>query len=58
MFCSQLSQFGWKIYVDLNGFQSPKEFFTSLRPDMALVKGNRIVIVELTCCFDTNTVKS
>ena len=58
MFCSQLSQFGWKTYVDLNGFQSPNEFFTSLRPDMALVKGNRIVIVELTCCFDTNTVKS
>ena len=34
------------------------ELFHSFRPDIVLVKDDTIYILELTCCFETNTEKS
>ena len=34
------------------------QLFSSSRPDAAVTVGNKIYVIELTVCFDTNTKKS
>ena len=57
-YMSYLSQHGFKMYADLNGFRSPSELFKSYRPDIVLRKNDKLFIFELTVCFETNTLKS
>ena len=49
-----------KIFVDCQNLPFPctSELFQSLRPDIVVTLGNKIVVIELTVCFDTNTTKS
>ena len=53
---------GTKIYADLKceefKYTCPSELFESQRPDIVLIKGKKIWVVELTVCFETNTKKS
>ena len=59
--CHYLSEFenaGFKLYADLLGFKSPTELFNRLIPDIALVRNDKLVFKELTCCFETNFAKS
>ena len=38
---------------------SPNELFTGqVRPDIALKKEDEVIVIELTCCFETNLRKS
>ena len=46
------------MYVDLDSFDNPSKLFKSSRPDLALVKNDEVMIIELTCCYETNTLKS
>ena len=58
-YVKQLSQKGYEIYADLEGFVSPNELFTGqVRPDIALKKEDEVIVIELTCCFETNLRKS
>ena len=34
------------------------ELFCSFRPDIVLIKRDTIYVLELTCCFETNSEKS
>ena len=54
----QLKNYGFNIYGDLEGYCKTSELFHSFRPDIVLVKDDTIYILELTCCFETNTEKS
>ena len=53
---------GLKIYADCKGteqkYKCPSELFRSKRPDMVLVINDRVIVLELTVCFETNTSKS
>lgn len=58
-YIKQLFQKGYQVYGDLEGFESPNELFTGqVRPDIALKKEDEVIIIELTCCFETNLRKS
>ena len=48
------------IYVDCEHLQFPctSELFSNSRPDAVVKWGNKIFVIELTVCFDTNTKKS
>ena len=55
--CHYLSEFenaGFKLYPDLTGFKSPTELFNTLIPDIVLVRNNKLIVIELACCFETN----
>ena len=49
-----------KIYADCEHLQFPctTELFSRSRPDAAVRVGNKLYVLELTVCFDTNTKKS
>ena len=50
-----------EIYVDvsqLNMYKCPSEIFDNQRPDLVLKLNQRIIVIELTICFETNTEKS
>jgi len=47
-----------KIHADLAGYKPIGDFFTKLRPDIAIVNGNTIAICELTIAHETNVINS
>lgn len=49
-----------QIYADCVDFQysCPSELFETKRPDIVLLFNNRVIVIELTVCFETNTEKS
>ena len=49
-----------KLYADCDevNFPCTSDLFESQRPDIVIVKGTKIWALELTVCFETNTVKS
>ena len=57
-YLSQLSSYGFKIYGDLQDYRCPSELFQSFRPDIVITKNDTIYVIELICCFETNTEKS
>ena len=54
----QLQQYGYEVFVDIEGFKSPSKIFCRFVPDMVLKIGDKITIIELTCCFEYNFSKS
>ena len=50
----------WKIFADINfnSVFSMQDLFVTLRPDIAIIIGNKINVLELTICHETNFVKS
>ena len=61
-----LKKFTWrldpdtKVFADCAEFKftCPSELFQSKRPDIVLVKGKKVTVLELTVCFETNSKKS
>ena len=47
-----------KVFCDLPEFDQISDLFSSLRPDLALMKGQNIKIIELTVCHETNLSNS
>ena len=49
-----------KLYVDLpySNFLQQQDLFSNLRPDLAVVTNNKIVVLELTICHETNLESS
>ena len=48
------------LFVDLPGscFKQTQDLFVGVRPDMAIVKNNNILAIELTICHETNLKSS
>ena len=48
------------LYVDLPGskYMQVSDIFSSLRPDMAIVKDNLVFVLELTICHESNVIAS
>lgn len=57
-YVNQLNEFGFEVRVDLPGYRSTSELFNRFRPDIVLIKGNEVYSIELTCCFESNFIKS
>ena len=58
-YIKQLVEKGYEIYADLEGYTSTNELFHGqVRPDIALKKDDEVIVIELTCCFETNLRKS
>ena len=49
-----------EIFVDLENTNYPctSDLFVTLRPDLLVKIGEKVIVIELTVCFDTNTLKS
>ena len=55
---STIDQNNSEVYADdIKGFQSPEQFFASLRPDLVKPLGNVYCVFELTVCFETNKIE-
>src|SRR6266568_4007967 len=46
------------LYVDLPGFKNPSDIYTSILPDITVVRRGRASILELTCCYEKNVEAS
>ena len=59
-FFEKLVNNGWNVFVDCEKLPNKcsSELFETQRPDIVFVKGEEMVVVELTCCFETNTGRS
>ena len=57
-YLNNLLNLGYQVLADLDGYRNTAELFHHFRPDAALIKDNEIIILELTCCFETNFKKS
>ena len=57
---SKILETSSKIYCDCNKFQynTISQLFTSQRPDIVILDGDEMIVIELTICFETNTLKS
>ena len=50
---------GFNTFVDLPGYENPSNvFYDAVRPDLVLKRNHHIIVIELTCCFETNLVHS
>ena len=49
-----------ELYVDCEktDYRCTSDLFESLRPDIVVIVGNKVIVIELTVCFETNTEKS
>ena len=49
-----------KIYCDSNKLQynTTSQLFTTQRPDIAILDGDQMTVIELTICFETDATKS
>ena len=49
-----------KLYVDCEklNYRCTSDLFLSRRPDIVIVIDNKVTVIELTVCFETNTQKS
>ena len=49
-----------ELYVDCDNsaYRCPSDLFETLRPDLVVIKGNTVIVLELTVCFETNSQKS
>ena len=58
-YVKQWTEKGYEIYANLEGYTTTNVLFNgNVRADIAVKKGNDSTTVELTCCFETNLLKS
>ena len=46
---------GMKLFVDLDGYPNPGECFGSQRPDIVIINGKEMIVIELSVCYETRT---
>ena len=49
---------GFELFADITGFKNPEVLFNGPRPDIVLKIGNELYAIELSCCYETNFVKT
>ena len=57
--CNYLTQLPeFTLFADIPGYQNPSIFFKRYRPDIVIINCRKMIILELTICFETNLEKS
>ena len=44
-----------KLFVDLDGYPNPGECFGSQRPDIVIINGKEVIVIELSVRYETRT---
>ena len=44
-----------KLFIDLDGYPNPGECFGSQRPDIVIINGKEVIVIELSVCYETRT---
>ena len=44
---------GMKLFVDLDGYPNPGECFASQHPDIVIINGKEVIVIELSVCYET-----
>ena len=44
-----------KLFVDLDGYPNPGECFGSQRPDIVIINGKEVIVIELSVCYEIRT---
>ena len=57
-YLTALENFGFKSFADLAAFKNSEILFHGPRPDIVVKKGNKLTVIELSCCYETNFVKT
>ena len=42
-----------KLFVDLDGYPNPGECFASQHPDIVIINGKEVIVIELSVCYET-----
>ena len=46
---------GMKLFVDLDGYPNPGECFAWQHPDIVIINGKEVIVIELSVCYETRT---
>ena len=57
-YLTALENMGFKLFADLAGFINAEKFFNGPRPDIVVKNGNKLTVIQLSCCCETNFVKT
>ena len=57
-YLTTLENVGFELFADLTGFKNPEILFNGPRPDIVVKIGNKLTVIELSCCYETNFVKA
>ena len=49
---------GFNLFAVLASFKKPEILFNGSRLDIVLKNGNKLTVIELSCCYETNFVKT
>ena len=55
---SALENIRFKLFADLGGFKNPEILFNGPWPDIMMKNDNKLTVIELSCCYETNFVKA
>ena len=44
-----------KLFVDLDGYPNPGACFGSQHPDIVIINGKEVIVIELSVCYETHT---
>ena len=57
-YLTMLENIGFELFVDLAGFKNPGILFKGPRPDIVVKNSNKLTVIELSCCYEMNIVKT
>ena len=57
-YLTALENVGFKLFADLVSFKNLEILFNGPRLDIAVKNGNKLMVIEISCCYETNFVKT
>ena len=57
-YLTALENIGFELFADLADFKNPEFLFNGSRPDIVVKNGNKLTVIELSCSYETNFVKT
>ena len=57
-YLTALESTGFKLFDNLVGFKNPEILFNGTLPDTVEKNSNKLTVIELSCCYETNFVKT
>ena len=55
---TMLENIGIKLFADLTSFKNPEIFLNGRLPDIVVKNSKKHSLIELSCCYETNFVKT
>ena len=53
-----LENIGFELFADLVGCKNPEILFNGPRSDIVVKNGNKLTVIELSCCYQTDFLKT